>query len=158
MARDKFTRLMAEWTPQTDSDDSLRAFQAWARRYDMYVSGYLLATGQRILSIMVRPDGQNIPKIMRGLRILVPLLKTFDNEQGLKNHVYVDIFEHTLSEDGSYHMLVSRNMKTAAIVFCFYGRERIGFKGTLDEVLQHIARHHWYGERETESDCCANVA
>ena len=138
-------KLIESWSLKTDTEEVLRDFQAWANKYDLYVSGYLPATMQRNFSVMVKPCGKNIAKIKRGLKTLAPLLKPITNKHGLKDHFFISIFEHTLSEHGTYHMLVAKDLSEAVVIKSYYHQESVEFKGTLDATLKHIAEHHWYG-------------
>lgn len=142
----KIQQLMAEWTPQGDSQKSITDFQLWGRRYDLRLMGYVQPTMQRNFCVMVKRDASNVAKILRGLRILVPLLKTFPDQFGLADHVYVGIFEHTLSKDGSYHMMISRDLKSASIVKSFYQRETVEISGLLGDIMAYVAKAHWYGD------------
>jgi hypothetical protein len=137
--------LMNAWSLQNDTTELLRAFQSWANKHSLYVSCYLPATMQRCFHVMVKRDGKNIAKVKRGLKALAPLCKPFANEHGLADHFYIGVFEHTLSEDGSYHLLIAKDLSRASLFKSFYKRESLEFEGTLDEVLNYVARHHWYG-------------
>ena len=138
-------KLMAAWSLQNDTSELMGAFQAWGRRYDLYMNGYLPATMQRNFSVMVKPGGKNVAKVKRGLKLLAEVCKPHPNKQDLADHFYVGIFEHTLSEDGSYHMLIARDLTSAVVIKCYYRMESVEFTGSLDEALAHVAAHHWYG-------------
>ena len=60
------------------------------------------------------------------------------------NPIYIDIFEHTLSEYGTYHIDWDRENKFD-IVKTTYGRpEVIKTLSSLEEMLEYVSKHHYY--------------
>jgi hypothetical protein len=137
--------MMEEWTLANDSQEYIRALQDWGQRYDLYLSGYLPSTMQRVFSVMMKKSGENNAKIKEGITILAPLSKAVPNNHGLEECFYVDIFEHTLSRDGVFWMMVAKDLSVAHVLQSIYFREAVEFTGTLDEVLRYVAENHWYG-------------
>lgn len=64
-------------------------------------------------------------------------------------HNFVRVFEHTLSEHGSYHIEVE-SADHAALIKMVYGRPYNLKEGTVSEVLKFTAQSHWYKENEDE--------
>jgi len=143
-------RLIEDWSPENDTRQSSMMMQRWADNYDLYVSGYHPSTRQRNFSVMVKKDGSNVAKVKRGVEILSNFLRPYENTLGMENSVYIDIFEHTLSRDASYHMLVHKLLDRAIVVRSNYGIERIIFTGTLEASLGFVAANLWHGN-DTES-------
>jgi hypothetical protein len=60
--------------------------------------------------------------------------------------VFLDFMENTLSERGSYGIIWTPGDDSARLRVMVYGHESEVFSGSLREVLEYVAKHHWYGE------------
>lgn len=60
------------------------------------------------------------------------------------NMLFLDVFESTLSEYGTYNILVNMDLKTAKLIKTTYGHKEIRKQGTFKEVLDFTAKYHYY--------------
>jgi len=66
--------------------------------------------------------------------------------------IYIDIFEHTLSEGGIYYATWNRR-KGFKMMKCTYGREEELAKFTSwRSLLEHVAKHHYYEDPSRQHD------
>lgn len=60
------------------------------------------------------------------------------------NTLFLDVFESTLSEYGTYNILVRTDLKTAKLIKTTYGHKEIQKQGTFKEVLDFTAKYRYY--------------
>lgn len=58
--------------------------------------------------------------------------------------LFLDVFEYTLSEYGSYSIRVDRDLVNAELLKVIFGHVETIKKGTFKQVLEYTAEHHYY--------------
>lgn len=117
-----------------DSQTLYRKIKKWAESHGIGMEGYWPKTYEPAFRISLNKSGSNIPQVYSAIKELSEILTP--QEEG---YVVFEIFEHTLSEYGSYDLLVKGN--NAKIVM---NNRRTEFTGGLTDALDYIAEHHWY--------------
>ncbi len=138
--------LIENYEPDRTSQKHYQALSNWAYTHGVYMSGYIPETNQPSFKVMMRKDGSNLDQTIDTLNILLPILKPFRPEyyEGDGEVIYISVFEHTLSEWGSYGMYVDPNGEWAKVDrICRY-RGEVLFSGTIREALEYLAKNHWY--------------
>lgn len=97
--------------------------------------GYWVKTMQLVLKIQLNHH-QDYHETLEGIKFFLPFIKP--DEDG---YAHFDIFEHTLSQYGSYTLKVKPNVLTGAIIMC---NRRVNFSGTLEAALRQISEVLWY--------------
>lgn len=92
---------------------------------------------------------EDVSRVEAGIREFCKTFKGYCEKDGL---VYLDFMENTLSERGSYAIMWRPRNGRAYLRKMTYGHEDEIFKGTLREVLEYVAKHHWYGEPHEDED------
>lgn len=68
------------------------------------------------------------------------------------NPIYIDIFEHTLSEGGIFYATWNRR-KGFKMMKCTYGREEeLASFTSWRSLLEHVAKHHYYEDPSRQYD------
>lgn len=108
-------------------------------------SGYIPEISQRAVQIcMTKGDKESLANTLKGLTTVLPYIKALPSTES-KGYKFVDIFEHTLSENGVYHLYVGKN--DCKVTFTRYGREEIVKTAkTLKEILVYIQGNLWYNK------------
>lgn len=60
------------------------------------------------------------------------------------NMLFLDVFESTLSEYGTYNILINADLKTAKLIKTTYGHKEVRKQGTFKEVMDFTAKYHYY--------------
>ena len=103
-------------------------------------SGYFHEIQQVNLSLMLyKGDADNLEKTIKNVEEVLPFLKPLNGKKRL------DIFEHTLSENGSW--TVEIDDESFDLVLHRYRRRSVEkqFK-TLRELLKYIQKNHYYSD------------
>jgi hypothetical protein len=107
-----------------------------AYKLALWAGEYWMDTRQPCLKVMMTyGDPTNLAKILAAVKMLTPFYTP--HEDGF---VWFGVFEHTLSEHGSYQLKVKPDLSAAEV---HRGRYRESF-GTLTEILMYIQKRHWY--------------
>ena len=107
-------------------------------------SGYSHEIQQVNLSLMLyKGDTANLEQTIKNVEEVLPFLKPLNGKKRL------DIFEHTLSEDGSW--TVEIDDESFDLVVHRYCRRSVEkqFK-TLRELIEYIQENHYYRDNEEE--------
>lgn len=124
------------------------------KRFAMYHSGYWVATGETIISVMVnRNDSENIRKNVEGVKFFSKLLTPQKIEKapsGTPKMIMFGIFEHSLSQSGSFRLEVAPDLSLLQLSITSYGRYNLRRKfSSVEEAITYISKHHWYGDGTT---------
>ena len=112
------------------------------RKIGLGSSGYVLDTNQAMIQITVsREDKKYNQKIVKGLKKILPYIKPIKNEKGIP----IDIFEHTLSQDGIYEVSINKETQKCRLTVTICGRtkEIKRFK-TIKDMVDYLAIYHYY--------------
>lgn len=74
-----------------------------------------------------------------------PLLALIRRLHAGKEQYWIDLFEHTLSENGSYEIAVDPDGAATLVLYRYHRRTDLQ-TGPLKEILARAARDHWYRE------------
>lgn len=116
------------------------------KKLSLNSSGYIQETGQVCIQISLnKSDDKLRKKVFSSICFLLPHLIPVKRDSRSKKEIVLDIFEHTLSQYGSYYLHLSEADPLAKCkIVRSYGVEE-DFKN-LDEALKYIQKHHWYEE------------
>jgi hypothetical protein len=128
--------LINNYDPDKGSTVHHNALGEWASKYTLMHSGYVSKTRQPNFQVAIHKDGSNIEKTLEGLKLLLPHLKPIST-----GNLFIDIFDHELSEHYSYHMEVSPDFERAW-VYNHYSDCK--FEGKLEDTLKYIQKDLWY--------------
>jgi hypothetical protein len=129
---------------------------AWLKPYYLRTSGYYPDTNQSAVQIMLyRKDDETVlAKMAEGIELLLPAikpLKEIGSDEGIK---LFDIFEHTLSQSGSWTLA-----RDVASGVWHVRRNRFDERmyAKLEDALRSIRERHYYqkGERPKEFQATA---
>src|SRR5437016_1911373 len=168
-ARGKLMEQYAKTLTDYSTDEGLRELVdvAWDDGAGTRAGGDLLTAfakgyAPEVYSVEYQEHGKRIypvPKIMltqnqdvaRLARQLLALLRRMALGRTV---VSVSLFEHTLSEHGSYEIEVTVASGQAKLCMTRYGHRSTLSSGSLEDILTECARDHWYeragGEDEDE--------
>lgn len=115
--------------------------------YELGISGQWTETQQSVVRVTLpKNDGAKARKIWDKMVELLPFIT--QHSDGYRR---VDMFEHTLSEHGVYHILVdSDNVFYES--FCRYGRDTITKIGDNDTAFNHFFKNRYYGDSYEDSE------
>ena len=104
----------------------------------LHQSGYFPETEQIQLELMLyKGVGDNFEQTVAVLQEVLPFVKP------LKGVKHLKIFEHTLSEYGSYGVEISED--SFDVVVWTYGRKRtVKSFDNLRSMVQYVQQHHYY--------------
>lgn len=117
--------------------------------YGFYPGGYWDTTNQRAVRVMFKKqDCDENRKQIKGLKLLLPYILPIPEGKDEQDTILVgckpvDIFEHTLAEDGVYKFYVRPN-NTVILSFTRYHRTTYTEIGDFDTAMKYIQQHHWY--------------
>lgn len=107
--------------------------------------GVATDTMQRGFKIMLyQNDAESFKKNLNGLKEILPFVKpiTTGDYAGYK---YIDVFEHTLSEYGSYWVIVNEELIDCRLMQDRWHRTyEIKKFDTLEKLLAYMWKHHYY--------------
>ena len=120
------------------SGERYKAREIYWRGKAVRNSGYYRATQQVSLQLMMyKGENDNLEQTIEVLDRVLPMLKS---HEGVKR---LSVFEHTLSEDGSYVVEITED--TFNLVVHRWGRKSVvKTVDTLRELVQYIQQHHYY--------------
>lgn len=153
---DNIEYLIVKYNPNGNGKVFYKALQKWARDHGLMQSGYNPETNQPVFQIAMKANVANTQTTIDALRIVVPLLKPmkeigydYKAAAGDPGYVFVDIFEHTLSQYYSYYMYVRPDCSEAVIVTHHqksHFPQNPMFRGTLETAIEFAAKRLWYTE------------
>lgn len=129
-----------------------KAVEKVLRRFGDYgkglgVSGYFPETEQTALRIaMHRGDKENLEQTYKGLTYLLPYIEPLSD-----GYAHIGIFETTLSERGSYSILIGK--EEIIIQERSWGSDRdMNTFSDLFEALKYVQERLWYVDPKQEED------
>jgi hypothetical protein len=115
------------------------ALGKWMSKYTFRNMGtYNTKTKQPCFTVSINRKGSNIERTYEGLKILVPLLKSIEDDE-----VQFGILEDTLGEYKSYYLNILKNFSKAEVVD-HYSFPNPYFSGGVKDCLGYISKHLWY--------------
>lgn len=119
------------------------ARESFWREFGLHRGGMRRETKQSYLEVaLTYNDEKSLEKNLKALEKVLPYIKSIE---GYKK---IGIFEHTLSEFGSYELLIKKDEYS---VSHYYGYNKDKFK-TLRAALEYIQKNHWYDGKETDGE------
>ena len=112
----------------------------------LYGGGMLPSTGQRCIKVKLKKgDKKSYTSTIDALEEVLPFVKPFPNNEksDIAGYKFVDIFEETLSENGSYYMLIKTNDYRLMRDWHCRTEELKRFK-SLAGIIKYIQEHHPY--------------
>ena len=132
---DKIKYLITE--SGSDGLEKHVAAEKFFKNLGLETSGYFPKTGQRRVRVsLIRGCDKSLEGTLSGLNKVLPFIKPIDGEK------LISIFEHTLSEYGSYSIAISNSYD---VVKHTYGRKSVekSFNSLLD-CLKYVQYVHYY--------------
>lgn len=144
-----FKAGMPTWRNRKSEDKKTKAIlKSLENRYNdlfpyFYRSGYLAETDQYVLKLMLK-NGMDIAPVVedvkKALELIEPItVSSRDVPEGTKGK-YIDIFEHTLSEHGSY-CLICYSERDIRVYQSRYLDQQFE---NLESAIQYVADKLWY--------------
>ena len=131
------------------------------KEYGLTGSGYNPQTNQHAIKLTINENDsdEKLENIEKGLLKILPIIKPFSHdfkEPGMfKNPLkMIGIFEHTLSQNGIYNLVVDPNNNNHCAVIC-HSWSRISSKkefNSLMDALKHIRKYHYYESKNGNND------
>jgi hypothetical protein len=117
-------------------------------QFGMYHSGLWSDTHEASIHLMVARNDESEKKNLKGLQYFATILSPH-----MDGFVWLRLFEHTLSEHGSYCLKVAPDLTELKLVCTVYGSEReIKTFSTAKEAVRYIRTRHWYGDHEAAGE------
>lgn len=138
-----------EWLLHEDgySSDMKRYYEAqkFIEEMGLRIGGYYPYSEQKAVEIVLyKGDQDNLEKTFESLSVLLPFIKPID-EAGNRRF---KLFEHTLSENGIYDLLVDVH-GAWTLNKTTYGRESVlKTFDNLRDALKYCQEHHYYQSSE----------
>lgn len=143
------------YDPRRDSMKLLRARERFAEQYCVKPHGYLPDTQDNkgtcqygFSTIFYKnekhPKGWTLQEQIDLVKSFFTKHRKFMRPLKSKNMLYLDIFESTLSEYGSWWMMISPDLKTAEIHKTTYGRDQVMKSGAFSDIIQYVAENLYY--------------
>lgn len=140
------------YRPENDNTVYYNAATALAEEYGMKQGGYIRTSEKNgaysrcfEVAFHVKESHPKEWPVSKQIERVVDFLdRAKSTLHPVENEFYLGVFEHTLSEHGVYHIGVSIDLKTATLYKTTYGHKSEKKKGTLKEVLEYTAKHHYY--------------
>ena len=133
-----------DWAWLLEEDGSSKSVKYQARRqalkkWDLTGDTYFYAINQAAIRIaMRRGDDAQLERVMEGLSTLLPYLRPLPDGE-----VRINIMESTLSEYGTYYLLLSENQ--VQLVCKTYGSVRVIKRfSQLREAVAYVQQNHCY--------------
>lgn len=143
-AGDDFELLLDASASRTVYERALKVFSEMG----LLVSCEWRDTGQRCLNVMLtRGSQESLEKTLAAIRELSGHYKPQPD-----GFVHYSVFENTLSESGSYYLLVSPDFASAMVTQHSYSRVTTLFEGDLKSAVAFVQENHWYDDPEEEGD------
>ena len=138
-----------DWAYLIIEDNSAATQGAWFKAVwalGLWPSGYYPETHQRAAKLMMtRGDAAGLEKTIDAVGTLLPHCKPLSD-----GFVCFGIFEHTLSEHGSYVMRIRPNLSEITVGDS-RGHRAVKFGG-LREAISHVQETHWYNSPDEPVD------
>ncbi len=118
------------------------------------VSGYYPKTEQCGFQVSIDSSGSNIDSTVAGINKVLPHMIPLDGSDYDRGEIiHFNIFEYTLSENGSYSLIYDKEKYEWAIsIIAWHRRREIKAFKLLREALEYIAEHHHSDYPEDEED------
>lgn len=112
----------------------------------MRPDGYFPSINQKSLSVMLYKDKSTNAKTIDTITKTLPHMKTIDGIDEYRPNIKVfGIFEHTLSEYGSYSLFFDTDTEEWIVSIIVYrSRRDVYVTKSLDDVINYISEHHSY--------------
>jgi hypothetical protein len=139
-----------------DENTPYEVFKTWSNSvYGLFqyvsVNGYVPDTMQSAVQFVADRDAPIVDQVAE-LRLWLPHIRPwiYDKSEFQPRLVrFVKVFEHTLSEHGSYHLLFDPETEESWLEKTTWGHARtVKNFPTLEEMVGYVASHHWYSRRE----------
>jgi len=122
-----------------------KAREEFWHNFGLHRAGSFRETNQVALSVKLTYGSEkSLAQQLKALDKVLPYIKP--QNDGMKK---LPIFEHTLSEFGSYWLRVSEDRKQYIIESRY--RDEKEFK-SLADALKYIQKYHWYDGKDKEDD------
>lgn len=144
-------------TSQARFKASNEAVAALARVSDhsaLSLSGYFPETQQRCVQLGLVGDNDLVTEVaLKGLEQLLPHLKAVELPRLQRKAVVIKVFESTLSENGSYQLLIDPSLNSFSLERVRYGSPHVLVTAdNLGDVLNYVQKHHPYTSSLTAQD------
>lgn len=109
--------------------------------------GSLLETGQRCIKVMLtRGDPTSYHGTINALKEILPHIKPFPEGKHV-GYKFIDIFESTLSANGTYYMLI-KDDSYKLMRSRFHHEEKLKSFKSLEEIITHVQVHHPHEDKQ----------
>jgi hypothetical protein len=120
-----------------DSLPKIKAVHKLAQKLHLHPVGYWHGTNEQSFSVQLNKN-ENVSKVKTSIEYLTPYYTPRHDGK-----VWYGIFEHTLSQYYTYYLKVEPDLSTAYVT-THRESNPPEYKGSLEEVLNYIAKYHWY--------------
>ena len=116
------------------------------REINLMSGGFFFELSQiQVRIALVKNDEKSLPATLKGLNKILKYIKPFN---GYKR---IDIFEHSLSKNGCWNLLINEEKSEYIIQLTRYGNESIEHKfEDLKSALEKIQKTYYYEDAEEE--------
>lgn len=112
----------------------------------LWDSGYLIDTGQRCVQVkLIKGSKQSYNTTVAALKEILPFIKprSSDTDPTVIGYKFIDIFESTLSANGSYYMLIKPH-EYRLMCSRWHRAEELKKFASLEGIIKYIQEHHPY--------------
>jgi hypothetical protein len=126
-----------------------RAYDKKLLSMGLWSGGYIPETGQRGVKVMlIKDDEESLKKTIVGLEKVLPFIKPIVTS----GYKIVGIFEHTLSENGVFYMLIDDKNSVYKLMSDVYRRTHELKKfNSLESIIKYVQENHWYETKQERS-------
>ena len=115
----------------------------------LFGGGYFPETNQRCIKVMLTKNNiESFNKTISALKEILPFIKPLINGD-YKGFKFIDIFEHTLSEQGTYYMFVDEIENVYKLMQDRYHTTYdLKVFDSLESIIKYVQDNHWYQSDE----------
>lgn len=137
-----------DWAFLLNADNGMQSYKAFEKelgKFDLYGPNGTIKNKRCFQIMLTKNSKESLDKVLKGLNILLPYLDYNDFGKGYKHYKYVDIFEHTLSQWGSWYCLIDEE-KNEYLLMCdrYHRTYKEKEFSTLKDLIVYIQENHYY--------------
>jgi len=147
----KIDKNPTDWNLLLDENSGYTVYNKYSeivQQKGLYYGGYFPETGQRCIKVMLTKNSiESFNKTILALKEILEFIKPLhETYPGFK---FIDIFEYTLSENGSYYMLFNEEEKIYKLMLDRYHvTHELKVFDSLEKIIKYVQENHWYKESE----------
>ena len=158
--KDKISKLQlvpskkVNWELLLDNNSGTYSYNKYTKELTsrlLWYGGSLIPTNQRCIKVMLtKGDKISYNKTLKALKEILPFVKPMPDGD-VAGYKFVDIFERTLSANGTYYILMNEINNVYKLMFSRYRNiEELKKFKTLEELILYVQNNHPYKTKGEE--------